>query len=179
MRKSGFTLIELSIVLVIIGLIVGGILTGRDLIEAAKGRQAVRFLNDFDMSVNTFRAKFNCLPGDCTQAVAFGLGAAGGAGCNGNGNGAIDLTYDCGTSNFEFRNFFIHLSNANLILSNPQGESITFPIGNQSAFYFGFAPNFKAKFYIIYRPFISPPDTCVSIIKQFSLWPDCKNTVLR
>lgn len=40
-NQSGFTLIELSIVLVIIGLIVGGVLVGRDLIKAAEVRAQV------------------------------------------------------------------------------------------------------------------------------------------
>jgi prepilin-type N-terminal cleavage/methylation domain-containing protein len=55
MRKSGFTLIELSIVLVVIALVVGGVLIGRDLIEAAKIRSQINQLSKFTTLANTFR----------------------------------------------------------------------------------------------------------------------------
>src|ERR1044071_4467321 len=76
----GFTLIELSIVLVIIGLIVGGVLTGKTLIDGAKKKQMHRKFEEIATAYNTFRTKYNCLPGDCARASTFGLGS------NGNGN---------------------------------------------------------------------------------------------
>jgi prepilin-type N-terminal cleavage/methylation domain-containing protein len=86
--RHGFTLIELSIVLVIIGLIVGGILVGRELIHAAELRGDIREIDKMDAAVNTFRLKYNCLPGDCANATQFLEGAY-----NGNGNGLIDTGY--------------------------------------------------------------------------------------
>src|SRR5438477_2747635 len=73
--QQGFTLIELSIVLVIIGLIVGGILVGQDLIKAAEIRATVGQVEKYNSAVNTFRSKYNGIPGDIppTQAAAFGL----------------------------------------------------------------------------------------------------------
>src|SRR5271163_852919 len=70
-----FTLIELSIVLVIIGLIVGGVLVGQDLIKAAEIRATVAQVEKYNAAVNTFRTKYNGIPGDIvnTQAAAFGL----------------------------------------------------------------------------------------------------------
>jgi prepilin-type N-terminal cleavage/methylation domain-containing protein len=47
-QKTGFTLIELSIVLVIIGLVVGGVLVGKDLIFAAQVRRAVSEAESFN-----------------------------------------------------------------------------------------------------------------------------------
>ncbi len=93
--QSGFTLIELSIVLVIIGLIVGGVLVGQDLIKAAEVRATVGQYEKYNSAVNTFRTKYNGLPGDLSviQASAFGLCAS--AGCMagtaglGDGNGLI------------------------------------------------------------------------------------------
>ena len=74
-RCSAFTLIELSIVLVIIGLLVGGILVGRDMIEAAKARATISQLENFKTAMNTFNLKYDSLPGDLTQdqATAYGF----------------------------------------------------------------------------------------------------------
>jgi len=71
----GFTLIELSIVLVIVGLITGSIVVGRDLIHAAEIRTAITQMERYNAAVNTFKNKFGCLPGDCpqTQAQQYGL----------------------------------------------------------------------------------------------------------
>jgi len=70
-KKSGFTLVELAIVLVIIGLIVGGVLVGQDLIKAATVRSAVSQLEKYDTAVNTFRGKYNGLPGDLVTPTNF------------------------------------------------------------------------------------------------------------
>lgn len=74
-QQLGFTLIELSIVLVIIGLIVGGVLVGQDLIKASEIRATVGQVEKYNSAVNTFRTKYNGLPGDIPQvtAGAFGL----------------------------------------------------------------------------------------------------------
>jgi len=82
--NSGFTLIELSIVMVIIGLVIGGVLVGQDLIGSAKNRSYVSQLVSYNSAVNAFKLKYNCLPGDCANATDYGLTS------NGNGNGYID-----------------------------------------------------------------------------------------
>jgi prepilin-type N-terminal cleavage/methylation domain-containing protein len=73
-RRGGFTLIELSIVLVIIGLIVGGVLVGQDLIEAAALRATVSQLEKYNAAVNTFRVKYGYLPGDIPDPAATDTG---------------------------------------------------------------------------------------------------------
>ncbi len=121
-KEGGFTLIELSIVLVIIGLIVGGILVGQDLIKAAEIRATVGQVEKYNSAVNTFRTKYNALPGDITstQAIAFGLFSettlAGTSGHQ-NGNGLIEgctasgVLTPCG----ETLSFWRHLSDAQLV----------------------------------------------------------------
>lgn len=72
--QSGFTLIEISIVLVIIGLIVGGLFVGSDLIRAAEIRATVGQVEEFGGAVNAFGLKYAALPGDMPSARAARLG---------------------------------------------------------------------------------------------------------
>lgn len=90
--KLGFTLIELSIVLVIIGLIVGGVLVGQDLIHAAGVRAQITQIERYNRAVNTFRGKYNGqFPGDMnsTTAKTFGFAARGACLGQGDGDGVI------------------------------------------------------------------------------------------
>lgn len=114
-RKSGFTLIELSIVIVIIGLIVGGIMVGNDLIKAAQRRAQIAQFEMFQLAVSTFKIKYGGLAGDADNASAFFTGVS-----DGNGNGMLQLAdgtsrCDIGTYGGEMAQFFIHLSKANLL----------------------------------------------------------------
>lgn len=118
-KLAGFTLIELSIVLVIIGLLVGGVLVGRDLIKAAEIRATISQIQKYTAAVNTFRLKYGFLPGDIpySQATAFGLfsftGVNAGTTGMGDGNGQIDGSISSCTG--EMLAFWRHLSEANLV----------------------------------------------------------------
>jgi prepilin-type N-terminal cleavage/methylation domain-containing protein len=98
--NGGFTLIEMSIVLVVIGLIVGGVLVGQDLIRAAYVRAQISQIEKYNTAVNTFYGKYQALPGDMnyTTAAEFGFqltGYSGGSqyrgeyGGDGDGNGIL------------------------------------------------------------------------------------------
>lgn len=117
-KQAAFTLIELSIVLVIIGLIVSGVLVGQDLIRAAQVRAQVAQIEKLNVAVNAFRTKYNCIPGDCPNAVEKGLGTAGGDGDDGDGSGTVDAG-DLGAQGnvigIETQNFWYHLGKANMI----------------------------------------------------------------
>ncbi len=93
--KSGFTLIELSIVLVIIGLVIGGVLVGKDLITAAETRAQIAQIEKYQTAVKTFRVKYNSLPGDIksADAVAFGFVSRGTLRGEGNGDGLLEDYY--------------------------------------------------------------------------------------
>ena len=88
--KTGFTLIEMSIVLVIIGLIIGGVLVGQDLIKAAASRAQIAQIEKYNQAVNTFKTKYNGIPGDLIYTDAANFGFAVGTGCNGSGLGTRD-----------------------------------------------------------------------------------------
>lgn len=78
--------------LVIIGLIVGGVLVGQDLISSAQVRSVATQIEKYQTAVNTFRAKYNALPGDMDTATAskFGFTPRPGAQGQGDGNGLIE-----------------------------------------------------------------------------------------
>ncbi len=122
--QSAFTLIEISIVVVIIGLIVGGILVGRDLIRVAEIRATVAQVEQFNTAANAFRTKYGCLAGDCAAAVEFGFDPT----SAGDGNGVVGTcsrlsagcyvappTYYATAGVHEYVDFWYHLSAAGMI----------------------------------------------------------------
>jgi len=124
-KQSGFTLVELSIVLVIIGLLVGGILVGRDLIDAAAVRAQISQIERYNTAVNTFRLKFDYLPGDIPDpfATQCGFVSRGQYAGEGDGNGIIEgikcavagCTDDYGVVSGESAMFWVDLSTAKLL----------------------------------------------------------------
>ncbi|MEJ0009143.1 MAG: prepilin-type N-terminal cleavage/methylation domain-containing protein [Alphaproteobacteria bacterium] len=74
MRHAAFTLVELAIVLVIIGLLVGGVLVGADLIKSAQFYALNQGKEDIVAAAMTFRDKYGRLPGDWMHATdTFGI----------------------------------------------------------------------------------------------------------
>lgn len=119
--KNGFSLVELSIVLVILGLLTGGILSGQSLIRAAELRSVSSDVQRYQAAFHTFREKYMAVPGDMRNATSFWGTASGGCPngigtgtqtCNGNGNGII---YNDTTVFHEGFRFWQHLANAGLI----------------------------------------------------------------
>ena len=101
-NQSGFTLIEIAIVLVIIGLLLGGVLKGQELINSAKVKNLATDFKNIPVFIYGYQDKFKALPGDdacaylsgtCTTphmtAPATVLANSGGSG-NGNRSGVID-----------------------------------------------------------------------------------------
>ncbi len=85
--SPGFTLIEISVVLVVIGLITAGILVGRDLIKAAEMNKISHEIESYKAAYYTFKGKYNAMPGDMMNPGAFWPALAG---QGGDSNGFID-----------------------------------------------------------------------------------------
>ncbi|HEU5048425.1 MAG TPA: prepilin-type N-terminal cleavage/methylation domain-containing protein [Rickettsiales bacterium] len=94
-RQHGFTLIEVSIVLVVIGLLVGAVVAGRSLIDSAGERAQITQINKYQTAVHAFQLKYRYLPGDIpsTPASMNGFAARGSATGQGDGNGLIEGDY--------------------------------------------------------------------------------------
>lgn len=88
-KQSGFTLVEIAIVLVIIGLLLGGVLKGQEMIENARIKAVVADMAGVSAAVNTYTDRYRAFPGDelpATMAARGWLGTTGG-----NGNGVYDV----------------------------------------------------------------------------------------
>ena len=117
---KAFTLVELSIVLVIIGLIVGGVLTGSTLINQSRLIKDVKTLRTIVAATTTFREKYTAYPGNMATAYNFfgdscGTNDSGAQGsCNGCGSGIINycggVTPSGADAPFEDLTFWLHLN---------------------------------------------------------------------
>lgn len=114
----GFSLVELSIVMVIIGLIIGGIVAGQSMIRASEVTGVTTEVAQFTSAVQNFKTKFSALPGDMRNATSYWGTATTCPGtqaspkidkrtCNGDGDGDVGST--------ERHLFWHHLSAADLI----------------------------------------------------------------
>ena len=67
-NNKGFTLVELAIVITIIGILIGGVLKGQQLIDQARLAGTISQLRDYATSVRIFQTKYDGLPGDLERA---------------------------------------------------------------------------------------------------------------
>ena len=90
-NQQGFTLIEIAIVLVIIGLLLGGILKGQELITSARVRSLISQQDGIKAAFYGFQDRYRALPGDYASASTNILMTTTGANADGNGNGRVDV----------------------------------------------------------------------------------------
>jgi len=112
--QQGFSLVELAIVLIIIGLIIGGILKGQELLDSARLKSILTQANEYRLATATFVEKYGALPGDYDKASEYIDSRL----MNGNNDGQIDgpgLAVNPGGQNHEARSFWAHLAAAHLM----------------------------------------------------------------
>lgn len=111
--QKGMTLVEITIVIVIIGLIVSITLVGQDLIESAEIRGTVSQFSEYNAAVGAFKAKYNQIPGDAPDRFGFVDGDGNTGVSFGNGNGLLE---DSDVGNAENVFFWNHLGTLNTSL---------------------------------------------------------------
>jgi prepilin-type N-terminal cleavage/methylation domain-containing protein len=117
-HATGFTLMEMSVVLVIIGLIIGGILFGRSMLVTSQLQTVLTDEDNYVTAATNFRQQYQALPGDMPTAAAqwgtdsSGCNSGGGTSgtCSGNGDGEIGPS----GSEYESFRFWQHLYYAGL-----------------------------------------------------------------
>lgn len=120
-KQGGFTLVEIAIVLVIIGLLLGGVLKGQELINSAKVKNLANDFRSISSFVYSYQDRFRALPGDDTNVVArvsaVAVAATTPAGTL--GNSRIDGNWNSATTTDESYLFWNHVRLAGLATGNP------------------------------------------------------------
>lgn len=127
--QTGFTLIELAIVLVIIGLLLGGVLKGQELINSAKVKNMAADFKNIQVYIYGYQDRYRALPGDDRVASTHVSGATNAA-AGTIGNGVINGEWDSVTTTDESFLFWQHVR-----LAGFASGSTTFGTADQLAAY--------------------------------------------
>lgn len=113
-KEEGFTLVELAVVMIIIGLLVGGILKGQEMIANAQVTSTVAQYKAVDGAVGTFVDVYNGFPGDILTPGTRITNCAGACNVDGNANGHLDNS-PLAAAGGEETAFFLQLAAADLV----------------------------------------------------------------
>jgi prepilin-type N-terminal cleavage/methylation domain-containing protein len=113
-KSQGFTLVEIAIVLVIIGLLLGGILKGQEMITQAKIKNLIADFSGISAAYHGYQDRYRAIPGDDPNAGG-ATGRWGAAATSGNGNGTVAGTYNSGTATDESRLWWDHLRRSGFV----------------------------------------------------------------
>lgn len=128
-RQAGFTLVEIAIVLVIVGLLLAGVLKGQELIENSRVKSAANDMNGIAAAYNSYLDRYKRLPGDDGPALGDLTGRGGSwaaVTAFGDNNGTIVAaaanTFIGGAG--DAVGFFQHLRAAGFLAGNPADAGV-------------------------------------------------------
>jgi prepilin-type N-terminal cleavage/methylation domain-containing protein len=121
-KQTGFTLVEIAIVLVIIGLLLGGILKGQEMITQAKIKNVIADFSGIAAAYHGYQDRYRAIPGDDPNATRW-AGATVSAAAD-RGNGWVKGKYNSPTDTDESRLFWDHLRRAGFV----SGTGFTQPV---------------------------------------------------
>jgi len=122
-NQKGFTLVEIAIVLVIIGLLLGGILKGQEMITQAKIKNVIADFSGVSAAYYGYQDRYRAIPGDDSGATRWSGATAG------NGNGTVAGLYNSTTANDESRLWWDHLRRAGFVAGTGQQQPLNAVVG--------------------------------------------------
>jgi type II secretory pathway pseudopilin PulG len=125
-NKKGFSLVELSIIIIIAGLLMGALVAGQVLMKNAQWRQVMGEVRNYKIAVATFKLKYSALPGDIANAYDFWGSSCNDTAsyCNGDADGQIYMKdYEANTrEDSEAYRAWQHLALSQLIPGTYSGQ---------------------------------------------------------
>ncbi|HOW54458.1 MAG TPA: prepilin-type N-terminal cleavage/methylation domain-containing protein [Syntrophorhabdaceae bacterium] len=158
-REHGFTVIELAIVMVIIGLLIGVVIKGHSMIENARYKAVINQANDLTNAYHTYLHQYGKYPGDDNTAVNRWAASA-----NGNNNGRIDAAEPFLANQ--------HLALAGIITGTYNGTTQAIPIPRYSG-----NASFISAFEIAAAPFTGLQGLCTNVIRFTALPAEAAQTL--
>jgi prepilin-type N-terminal cleavage/methylation domain-containing protein len=153
-KLKAFSLVELAIALVIIGVLIGAVLKGQDLLESARLNSLIGQLNQYRLATSTFVDRYGALPGDYDKASTYikaGLK-------DGNNNGRIEGE--------EAQAFWSHLAAAQMIPDPGVGKTPTTRLGSQITVQYTPLPELSGHWFVIGAEAPLTPLQALSLAKK-------------